>query len=97
MDGGRIVTRGAPRALIQEHVEPHVVEVQGDAATTLRLLGGLPGVRIERVGETGYCYTASLASVLQRLERAPGLTYLHRPATLEDVFLRITGHELREE
>jgi lipooligosaccharide transport system ATP-binding protein len=97
MDHGRIVAQGAPRALIQQHVEPHVVEIQGDPAATTRMLGGLAGLRIERVGETQYCYTASLGPVLQRLERVPGAAFMHRPATLEDVFLRLTGHDLRDE
>ncbi|NAZ94721.1 nodulation factor ABC transporter ATP-binding protein NodI, partial [Vibrio toranzoniae] len=26
----------------------------------------------------------------------PGLRYLHRPANLEDVFLRLTGREMRD-
>jgi lipooligosaccharide transport system ATP-binding protein len=60
------------------------------------LLAGLPAVRIERVGETHYCYTDDLPAALQRLERAPELICMHRPTTLEDVFLRLTGHELRE-
>jgi len=96
MDGGRIIAQGAPRALVEAHVEPYVVEIRGDAATLQRLLGSLPGVRLERVGETGYCYTASLAPVLERLGQVPGISHRHRPTTLEDVFLRITGHELRE-
>jgi lipooligosaccharide transport system ATP-binding protein len=97
IDKGRIVAQGAPRALIRSHVEANVLEIQGDGARSVEtLLGGLPGVRIEPVGETLYCYTDDLAAALQRLEQAPGLICMHRPTTLEDVFLRITGHELRE-
>jgi lipooligosaccharide transport system ATP-binding protein len=96
IDKGRIVARGAPRELIRRHVEAHVLEVQGEGAAGSDLLGDLPGVRIERVGETLYCYTDDLAAALQRLEQAPRLICMHRPTTLEDVFLRITGHELRE-
>jgi lipooligosaccharide transport system ATP-binding protein len=97
IDKGRIVARGAPRELIRRHVEANVLEIQGEGALAAQaLLAGLPGVRMERVGETLYCYTDDLASALQRLEQAPGLICIHRPTTLEDVFLRITGHELRE-
>ncbi len=96
IDKGRIIAQGAPRDLIRRHVESNVLEIQGEGAPVDRLLAGLPGVRIERIGETHYCYTDDLAAALQRLEQAPGLICMHRPTTLEDVFLRITGHELRE-
>jgi lipooligosaccharide transport system ATP-binding protein len=96
IDKGRIVAQGAPRQLISRHVEAHVIEVQGESVPVTALLAGLPGVRIERAGETHYCYTNELGPALKRFENVPGLICSHRPATLEDVFLRITGHELRE-
>ena len=37
------------------------------------------------------------AGLLQSLERAASLRYLHRPANLEDVFLKLTGREMRDE
>ncbi|MBW7931342.1 MAG: ATP-binding cassette domain-containing protein [Gammaproteobacteria bacterium] len=95
MDDGCIVAQGAPAELIAAHVEPQVVEIPGDMARIRGLLDGIAGLRIEQVGETGYCYTSELAPVLQKLGEVPGLRYLHRPTTLEDVFLRITGHGLR--
>lgn len=95
IDHGRIVTQGAPRALIARHVEAAVIEVQGDEVDVAALLGGL-AVRIERIGAVSYCYTSDPGPVLQRLDGVPGLLYTHRPTTLEDVFLRLTGHELRE-
>ncbi len=96
IDKGHIVAQGAPRALIARHVESGVIEVQGEDLNIAGLLDGLPGVRIERVGATHYCYTNDTVSALQRLERVPGFSCIHRPTTLEDVFLRLTGHELRE-
>jgi lipooligosaccharide transport system ATP-binding protein len=96
IDKGKVVAQGGPRDLIRRHVEANVLEIQGEGAAVEALLDDLPGVRIERVGETLYCYTDDLAAALQRLERAPGLICMHRPTTLEDVFLRLTGHELRE-
>lgn len=96
MDEGRIVARGAPSRLIARHVEPHVIEIPGDMSRIRGLLTDLEGLRIEQVGETGYCYTSELAPVLERLAAVPGLRYLHRPTTLEDVFLRITGHGMHE-
>ncbi|MBM4220337.1 MAG: ATP-binding cassette domain-containing protein [Gammaproteobacteria bacterium] len=96
IDRGRIVTQGSPRGLIEEHVEPHVIEVQGEAANVTPVLGNIPGSRLLTVGETHYCYAAELGPVLARLESVPQLRYTHRTANLEDVFLKLTGHELRE-
>jgi lipooligosaccharide transport system ATP-binding protein len=96
IDKGRIVARGTPRALIARHVESGVIEVQSEGANIDGLLHGLAGVRIEQVGSTHYCYTNDPVPVLQCLERVAGIACIHRPTTLEDVFLRLTGHELRE-
>lgn len=95
IDHGRIVTQGAPRALIARHVEAAVIEVQGEEVDVAALLRGLP-VRIECIGATTCCYTSDPGPALQRLEGVPDLRYTHRPTTLEDVILRLTGHELRE-
>jgi lipooligosaccharide transport system ATP-binding protein len=97
LDRGRIIAEGSPRELIDAHVEPHVVEVHGDAldawteAHATRL-----AERCERSGDTAFCYVRDHAPLLADLERRPGLRYLHRPASLEDVFLKLTGRELRD-
>ncbi len=96
IDRGRIITQGSPRGLIREHVEPHVIELQGEAADVLPVFDGVPGVRVLSVGETHYCYAHELGPVLARLETMPQLQYTHRVANLEDVFLKLTGHDLRE-
>ncbi|MBC7944890.1 MAG: nodulation factor ABC transporter ATP-binding protein NodI, partial [Burkholderiales bacterium] len=36
------------------------------------------------------------APLLKNLETYEGLRYQHRPANLEDVFLKLTGRELRD-
>jgi lipooligosaccharide transport system ATP-binding protein len=96
IDQGRIVARGAPRTLIARNVEPSVVEIHSHGEAGEALLAGLPGMRLERVGEMRYAYTADLDAALARLKAIPELICMHRPATLEDVFLRLTGHELRD-
>ena len=96
IDKGRIIARGAPRDLVRRHVEANVLEVHGERGPIEQLLTGLPGLRVESIGETHYCYTNDLTPVLQRLDQAPELICMHRPTPLEDVFLRLTGHELRE-
>lgn len=96
IDRGRIIAQGSPQGLIREHVEPHVIELQGEAAQVLPVLDGMASLRLLSVGETHYCYARELGPVLARLETAPQLQYTHRVANLEDVFLKLTGHDLRE-
>ncbi len=96
MDRGRFIAEGSPRALILRHIEPHVVEVHGDGLDAWAATGARLCSRLERSGETVFCYTADAAPLIASLERAPGLRYLHRPANLEDVFLKLTGRELRD-
>ena len=97
MDRGRFIAEGSPRELIATHIEPQVVEVHGDGLEgwsegEARALAS----RIERAGDTAFCYVREPAPLLAHLVRQPGLRYLHRPANLEDVFLKLTGRELRD-
>jgi lipooligosaccharide transport system ATP-binding protein len=97
MDNGRIIAQGSPRELIARYIEPAVVEVYGDAAQAWADEAG-KGVceRIERIGETVFCYVRDDERVLATLEHSDDLHYLHRRANLEDVFLKLTGRDLRD-
>jgi len=96
MDAGRILAEGAPRELVRRHVEPQVVEVHGpEAGRWAERLGPL-AKRVECVGETVFFYVREEGPLLQALEQAGELRFLHRPANLEDVFLRLTGRDLAE-
>ena len=97
MDAGRIITQGAPRDLIRDHIEPHVVEVYGeDAPGWSAREAGKFARRVEVSGETAFCYVDDPAPVLAQLLTEPQLRTLHRPANLEDVFLKMTGRDLRD-
>jgi lipooligosaccharide transport system ATP-binding protein len=97
MDRGRMVTGGAPRALIAQHIEPQVVEVFGDGATSWAdAFGRAAAERCEITGETVFCYTHDADPIVHHLDTQEDLRYLHRPANLEDVFLKLTGRELRD-
>jgi len=97
LDHGRIVTEGAPRDLIARHIEPQVVEVYGDGALAWADNHGRTlAARCEQTGETAFCYTHDASALIANLESRPELRYLHRHANLEDVFLKLTGRELRE-
>ncbi|MGB2815997.1 MAG: ATP-binding cassette domain-containing protein [Burkholderiaceae bacterium] len=98
IDHGRKIGEGAPRDLIRAHIEPHVIEVYGDGAFGWAERDGRRlADRMEITGETAFCYAADPAPLLQSLEAAASLRYLHRPANLEDVFLKLTGREMRDE
>jgi len=96
MDHGRIIAEGAPRDLIRGHTEPDVFEVQGAPSVLDQQLAALAGSRVERIGETLYCYTRAAHDAVEILEPMVDITYLHRPANLEDVFLKLTGRDMRE-
>jgi lipooligosaccharide transport system ATP-binding protein len=95
MDRGRILDQGAPAALVQRHVEPEVVEIRAVPNDELERLGLAAGCRVERMGTSVYCYTDDPGPLMAELRERPGLTFMHRPADLEDVFLRLTGRDLR--
>jgi lipooligosaccharide transport system ATP-binding protein len=96
MDRGRILAQGTPRQLIERHVEPEVIEVRGEGGAALEQLADAGGCRLERMGTSLYCYTREAPRLIERLKDRHELKYLHRPAGLEDVFLRLTGRELRD-
>lgn len=97
MDAGRFVAQGKPTALIGSLIEPQVVEIFGDGAPQWAAThaAGLSR-RHETIGETVFCYVDDAAPLLVELQQQPGLRSLHRPANLEDVFLKLTGRDLRD-
>ena len=102
IDHGRKIAEGRPRELINQHLEPDVVEVYGVGALSLHAapehaaLRAL-AARVEVSGETVFFYTADAKQLLSALNEVPGLRTLHRPANLEDLFLKLTGRQIREE
>jgi lipooligosaccharide transport system ATP-binding protein len=98
LDQGKKIAEGAPRDLIAQHLEPDVVEVYGQGALALvsSPLASL-AQRVETSGETVFFYVQDATPLLQALHAYPGLRTLHRPANLEDLFLKMTGRQIREE
>ncbi len=97
MDHGRILDMGSPAELIDRHIEPHVIEVYGPGLSEWSAeCAQQLAARTERVGETLFCYTGDEKPLIATLLGRGGLRYLHRPGNLEDVFLKLTGRDLRE-
>mgnify|MGYP000886513077 CR=1 FL=1 len=107
VDKGKIIALGTPAELIQSLGTPHVVTVSidaGVAAPSGGALSALPGVRDARVDGT----TISLGSTAIH-ETVPALLALlaqtgatvrelgTHSATLEDVFVALTGRHLRDD
>jgi len=102
MDHGKILIEGSPAELIRKHAGTEVVEVRlredEDRDSCLGAMGGTvpEGAEVECSADTLYVYAQDASAVLASFSRTSDRTVLHRRATLEDVFLRLTGRDLRE-
>jgi lipooligosaccharide transport system ATP-binding protein len=106
MDRGRIVVAGAPADLVREHVGREVVELRGfesdgqaraALAQALAAAGDLAETH-EVAGDLVVLYTRDGEALLHQIRESavPVESATLRRATLEDVFLRLTGRMLRE-
>lgn len=98
LDHGKKIAEGKPRELIALHLESDVVEVFGVGAVALAEDSNLRALaaRVEISGETVFFYTQNAQPLLQALGQHGHLRTLHRPANLEDLFLKLTGRQIRE-
>jgi ABC-2 type transport system ATP-binding protein len=101
IDKGKVIALGTPQELIEGLGGHEIVELATREPLLPEELAGLPGVRAARRSADGIALTVeqlhlALPAVLLRVE-SRGLTRLstHR-ATLEDVFVHLTGRKLRE-
>ncbi len=104
MDQGRIIAEGEPDALISRHTSNPVAEVHLDPTEKAAVLerlhalsAGSPGntTIIEDLGDVLYVFGYDGADITASIA-GQGRNLVLRPATLEDVFLRLTGRELRQ-
>src|SRR4051812_4705533 len=110
VDHGKVIAQGSPRQLIESLGAEHVVEfaLSGSAdgridGLAVEFLKGLPGVQAARTIDEGYelsvgelhrAVPALLAALAERKLELSKLTT--HSATLEDVFVHLTGRQLRE-
>ena len=97
LDQGRCIAEGTPRGLIAAHLESDVVEVYGDGAAAAATALGHHAQRVESSGETVFFYLREPKPLLDALAGNHSVRYLHRPANLEDLFLKLTGRQIRDE
>jgi lipooligosaccharide transport system ATP-binding protein len=98
MDKGRIVAEGSPRDLIARYVTREVLELRLERRVRAALDGRLThmATRIEELPDRIQLYADDGEQVLEQVHAA-GIAVeraLVRRATLEDVFLRLTGRSL---
>lgn len=96
IEEGSKIAEGAPHALIESEIGCDVIEIYGPEPTALRDELAEFAERTEISGETLFCYVSDTEPLNARLRGRAGLRYLHRPANLEDVFLRLTGREMQD-
>ncbi|MCB2052737.1 MAG: ATP-binding cassette domain-containing protein [Geminicoccaceae bacterium] len=88
IDNGRILDQGTPRELIRRHVKPQVIEIRKP------LPRHLPLSQTEDLGDSVLLFVDDAEAVIRGMPAET--SFQHRPANLEDVFLRLTGRQLRE-
>ena len=97
LDHGRKIAEGRPRDLIAEHLESDVVEIYGDGAAAAGKQHASLAERVETSGETVFFYLREPKHLLDALASDHSIRYLHRPANLEDLFLKLTGRQIRDD
>lgn len=95
MDNGQILVEGKPKDLIKKYVGEHIVE----AENTLEIKTCLDknDIKYEVANESVEIYNENVSDITNLILKEcveSGVTA--RPATLEDVFLKLTGRKLRE-
>ena len=92
VDHGRIIAQGSPAALLAEHFDDSVLELPAEEA---RKLGEDSGCKLK--GDVAEIHTPDInGSIAKLLAAGVSLAQLRiRPRTLEDLFLELTGRELR--
>jgi lipooligosaccharide transport system ATP-binding protein len=98
LDRARIIAEGSPRGLIEQYSTREVLELRVPDDVRSRLRGLVDGLaeRIEELPDRMQLYTADAEGALAALREAgvhPERALVRR-STLEDVFLRLTGHAL---
>jgi len=104
VDHGKIIAEGTPQELIGRLQAPHILEFSSEPAVGASLLQTIPGVREVRQRAARWFVSVeslvdavpALFSALQRSGAKLVALSTHR-ATLEDVFITLTGRELRDE
>ncbi len=101
LERGKILEEGQPRALIDQHIGKEILELRNQAGRREEFTANLNGLitGYQTVGENLFLYPKEGEELLRELDRRgfPARDRLLRPATLEDVFLKLAGREFADE
>ena len=96
MDKGRILELGTPRSLVEKYVASGVLEVQANNEV-IEELKRMDSMVFDEIGGRVHIYTSEPEKTLAELQKRHEIKRsVIRDATLEDVFFRLTGRELRD-
>ncbi len=96
MEKGKILVEGGPQQLIESQVGRGVVEVVNPDQGVEEILRS-NGWALERGSDRIFIYTNERRMVREKVQKdLPNANVIARDATLEDVFLRLTGRGLKE-
>ena len=95
MDNGKILVEGTPVDLVKEYVGNEVVEIEKtDEVLSCLSKNSIP---FEVIGDSVQVATDSSREIAKILfDQCSPHKVMTRPATLEDVFLKLTGRKLKE-
>jgi len=98
MHKGRILKEGVPKNLIENEIGSEVIEIRVPKEEDEKILSRISGESCghERVGDTLYFYCRDGKDLMRKVVEMNLHNVLNRPATLEDVFLKLTGRSLIE-
>jgi len=95
MDNGEILVEGTPKDLVKKYVGEHIVEAENNPEIKTCLEKN--NIKYEIANESVEIYNENVSDITNLILKEcvdSGVTA--RPATLEDVFLKLTGRKLRE-
>lgn len=98
MNNGKILKEGEPLKLVESEIGREVVEIRISSDEDEKLIRELSDTSCghERVGDTIYFYCRDGHSLMKKVVEMQLHNVLNRPASLEDVFLKLTGRSLLE-
>ena len=95
LDNGRVISTGSPRELIDEHAPGFVGYFPLETERQLRPHLSSDWTTFEQGRQ--FCVRTPRFEDLTELQEATGISAVQlRPASLEDVYLKLTGHGLDE-
>jgi len=96
LDQGRIIIEGRPQELIKKHAGESVIEIEGPSEELKKYVRE-NGVESDDLGERLIIYAEPRGQLENRIREEFCMESCRfRAGNLEDVFLRLTGRELRE-